>query len=88
MDGRPIIFINVGSMTTYRGLRGDAIVGGGQYPREHGFRDEMFNFQPYHGHCYGYGHPANGSIAIERLGAQQARNTSMAYWLYGWPNRG
>ena len=38
---------------------------------KHDYGGEIFNFQPYWGRYYGYGHPANGSIALERLGAPQ-----------------
>jgi hypothetical protein len=60
--------MNVGSMTAYNGPKGDTIKGGGSYVREHSFGDEAFNFQSYRGRAYGYGRPANNSIAIERLG--------------------
>lgn len=64
-----VFFMNVGWMTAYQGLKGDTISGGGQYVKEHGFGGEIFNFMPHKGRCYGYGRAANGSVALERLGA-------------------
>lgn len=67
-----IFFLNVGWMTAYRGLtKGDTITGGGQHVRDYGSGGEIFNFMPYGGRCYGYGRPANDTIALERLGAPE-----------------
>jgi hypothetical protein len=63
--------MNVGWMTAYKGLQDDTITGGGEFVKNKGFGHEIFNFQPYKGHCYGYGRAANDSIAIERLGASE-----------------
>ena len=66
-----VFFMNVGWMTAYQGLKGDKIIGGGEYVKEHGFGHEIFNFKPYRGRYYGYGRAANDSIAVERLGAPE-----------------
>lgn len=63
--------MNIGSMVAYKGSTGDAISGGGKYVLEHGFGHEIFNFQPFHGRCYGYGRAANDAIALKRLGAPE-----------------
>jgi hypothetical protein len=67
-----VFFLNVGWMTAYQGIKGgDTVEGGGEYVKEHGFGWEIFNFQPVRGRYYGYGRPANDSIALERLGAPE-----------------
>ena len=66
-----VFFMNIGWMKAYQGLKNDKINGGGGYVNEHGFGCEIFNFKPFRGRCYGYGCPANNSIALERLGGPQ-----------------
>lgn len=65
-----VFFMNVSSMRDYQGYEGD-ITGHSGRVKEHGYGYEIFNFKPYQGRFYGYGHAANNSIALERLGARQ-----------------
>jgi Domain of unknown function (DUF3883) len=84
MAGPRVLFMNVGWMTAYRGRKGDHIKGGGEYVKEHGFGDEIFNFEPYKGRYYGYGRPANNVIAVERLGAPDGSpfvDRTMVVWV-------
>jgi hypothetical protein len=75
MPESPVIFINVGWMTAYKGLTGDPISGGGGYVETHGIGDEIFNFKPYRGRYYGYGRPANNFIDLKRLDADASQET-------------
>jgi|ERR1017187_97360 hypothetical protein len=64
-----LIFMNVGSMTAYKGLDNDEISKGGRWVEEHGSGGEIFNFLPYRGRLYGYVQAPQNSVAIQRLGA-------------------
>jgi len=75
-SGDKIIFFNTGWMTSYRGLIGDRLQGGGKHVEKHGWGSEIFNFLPFRGKLYGYVQPKIDrkynnapSIAIEKLGA-------------------
>jgi len=73
----PILVLNVGWMTKYKGLNDDELTDGGAYVGEHGYGGEIFNFAPFQGHMYGYVQPPGRKqipynsriIRIERLGA-------------------
>jgi hypothetical protein len=64
-----IIFLNVGWMSKYEGLKDDKISGGGKYVEEHGYGHEILNFQPYDGKMYGNAPVPHGTIKLEKLGA-------------------
>ena len=64
-----ILFLNVGSMSKYQGLKGDAIKGGGKNIALHGYGHEIFNFKQFQGRMYGFGHAPHDSIRLEKLGA-------------------
>lgn len=70
----PLLFFNVGWMLRYQGNnRDDKIIGGGRWVVEHDFGEEVCNFLPWRGWCYGYVQPSKKSdhIKIERLGADK-----------------
>ncbi|MBC7907094.1 MAG: DUF3883 domain-containing protein [Rhodospirillaceae bacterium] len=56
-------------MNHYRGPEDDIYAGGFDYPQEHGFGHELFNFMPVNGTCYGYVQTRTGIINIDSLGA-------------------
>jgi hypothetical protein len=63
-----MIFLNVGSMSSYSGS--DQITGGGKFVATHGWGHEMLNFKPFAGKMYGTAAtPRFGDIKLERLGA-------------------
>lgn len=72
-----IIFLNVGWMKSYQGLRGgDTIQGGGLFVQETGYGHEIFNFLPYEGYYYGFVETKHrdgirNTINIKRLGASK-----------------
>jgi hypothetical protein len=64
-----LLFLNVGWMSKYQGLKRDTITGGGTYVSRHGYGHELLNFQPYRGRMYGFGQVPHSSIRIENLDA-------------------
>jgi hypothetical protein len=69
---KQILFMNIAWMRFYRGIAGDTPEGGFRYMLERrGTPNEIFNFLPYRGRCYGYAAVPDGSINIKRLGASQ-----------------
>jgi len=74
-DPEKIIFFNTGWMTSYKGLTGDRLQGGGKYVKQHGWGGEIFNFLPYRGNLHGYVQPKfnkeydRSTINIDKLGA-------------------
>ena len=76
---KKIIFLNIGLMENYKGLKNDSIVGGGSYVNKNKYGHEMFNFLPYENYMYGFvetGHyeGIRKSIRIENLGAKKKEN--------------
>ncbi len=64
-----ILFLNVGWMQEYNGIKGDSIERGGSYNKnEIGY--EVCNFSTVRGNVYGYVQPT-GQIKIEKLGAKK-----------------
>ena len=58
MTDRPILFINVGSMTAYTGTKGDTIKGGGSYTHENMASETRHStFSPTGGVDMGMGAP-------------------------------
>lgn len=74
----PLIFIRTAWMTNYRGLVGDdeLAIGGGGYVVEHGYGEEIFNFQTFQGRVYGGCRPpgtkgtTDGRINLKNLGGK------------------
>jgi hypothetical protein len=64
-----LLFLNVGWMSKYQGLKRDTISGGGRHISVHGFGHEILNFQPYRGRMYGFAQVPHSSMKIEKLGA-------------------
>ena len=64
-----ILLLNVGWMNAYKGVKGDPLKGGGDFPSRHGYGMEILNFEPFYGHMYGFAKVPHNSIRIERLGA-------------------
>lgn len=86
-----MIFLNVGWMKNYKGLKSDKIVGGGSFVQEHGYGHEIFNFLPYNGYMYGYVQPISEKIRINRLGASeqdQSVDGVLAVWVSKSPSSG
>ena len=52
-----IIFLNMGWMDFYKGVKGDHIIGGGKHVENEGWGGEMFNFQPFQNKLFGYVQP-------------------------------
>lgn len=73
-------------MKYYTGITDDQIVGGGSFVQEHGFGHEIFNYQSYSGHLYGYVQPVGKTIRIERLGALE-QDASINDVLVVWVSR-
>src|SRR4051794_40882214 len=69
---QPMLFLNVGWMTKYEGLKGDRISGGGTWITTHGYGSEIFNFKLYHGSMLGFGRAPQDTIRIEKLGAKKS----------------
>ena len=61
-----MIFLNIGWMKFYKGLKGDSIKGGGSYIKKHGEGGEMYNFLPIDDYYYGFCGGIRG-IDIHRL---------------------
>jgi len=61
MDDK-LLFLNIGWMKNYRGLKdGDRIEGGGNFVTQNGFGHEVFNFQPINGKMFGFVEPKTTS---------------------------
>jgi Protein NO VEIN, C-terminal len=96
----PMVFLRIGWMEWYQGLaRNDEIRGGGEFVEQHGYGHEIFNFQPFKGHVFGYVQPSGGGhnqpgskgIRIERLGATNNHNSVsgvLAVWVATAPHGG
>lgn len=67
---KKMIFLNIGWMKDYQGLKSDKIIGGGEFVKKYKYGHEIFNFSPFKGYMYGYVQPIH-SINIERLGADK-----------------
>jgi 5-methylcytosine-specific restriction protein A len=71
-----VVFFNVAWMKRYQGVVGDTPMGGGSYPRQHGFGGEIFNFQHFRDRMYGFVEagwkPEPKCINITKLGARRA----------------
>lgn len=65
----PLLFLNVGEMSKYKGLARDTISGGGKNVSLYGFGHEIFNFEPYKRKMYGFGKTPHNAIRLENLGA-------------------
>ncbi|MDP1551935.1 MAG: hypothetical protein Q8M06_02835, partial [Methanobacteriaceae archaeon] len=85
-----IIFLNVGWMKNYQGLKkGDTINGGGSYVAEMGYGHEILNFLPKNGYCFGY--VQSPSIKIDRIGFSDNKNFIegvLAIWVATDPSGG
>lgn len=80
----PLLFLNVGWMDCYQGLRNDDITGGGEFVRTKGYGHEIFNFKPFRGWVYGFGRAPHDSILLENLGAasdDQSINGITVVWV-------
>jgi 5-methylcytosine-specific restriction protein A len=66
-----LLFLNVGEMSKYEGLKSDAITGGGKNVELHGYGGEILNFKKFRGRMYGYAHAPHDSINVQKLGAQK-----------------
>ena len=79
-----LLFLNVGWMAKYEGLKGDTIIGGGEYVLSHGYGHEILNFQPYRDRMYGFARTPHSSIKIEKLGAAKGAESVgnvLAVWV-------
>lgn len=88
-----LLFLRIGWMNRYRGLSDDQIQGGGAFVREKGFGFEIFNFQPFQEHVYGYvGLPDDSPrIDIGRLdAATTAKHVAgvLVVWIATSPRKG
>jgi len=70
-----MIFLNIGWMSRYAGVRGDPISGGQKYLARHGYGHEMLNFKPYAGKMYGTAPVPHGTIRLEKLGAPKGADS-------------
>lgn len=86
-----MIFLNVGWMKNYKGLKNDSLKHGGKNPEKLGYGGEIFNFLPYKGYMFGYVQPPKDLINFERLGASEQDDLItkvLAIWTAKSPNRG
>lgn len=81
-----LIFLNLGWMSRYAGVRGDPSSGGQKYLARHGYGHEMLNFKPYAGRMYGTAPVPHGTIRLEKLGAPN-RASSVSGVLVVWVAR-
>ena len=70
-----MIFLNIGWMSRYAGVRGDPISGGAKYLARHGYGHEMLNFKAYAGKMYGTAPVPHGTIKLEKLGAPKGADS-------------
>lgn len=63
----PLVIINIGWMTDYRGTNNDPTLGGHGYLKTHDIGGESWNFLPTKKRCFGYV-PRSASISLRRLG--------------------
>jgi len=73
-----LIFCNTGWMDFYKGIKGDAITGGGKHVDNEGWGGEMFNFKTFQGKVYGYVQPKidkkhhnPSTIKLEKIGGSE-----------------
>src|SRR3989442_13245280 len=79
-----LLFLKVGWMRRYQGIvAGDRIQGGGSWVEEHGYGYEIYNFQPFRGHLYGFAKAVRGAINLERFGVPD-RKDSIGGVTVGW----
>src|SRR5947208_14062528 len=64
-----IIFLNIGWMSRYAGVRGDPISAGQKYLARHGYAHEMLRFRPYEGKVYGTAPVPHGKSRLAKLGS-------------------
>ena len=70
-----LIFCNTGWMDFYKGIKSDAIKGGGKHVVDKGWGGEILNFKPFEGKVYGYVQPKidrkyhnPSTIKLEKIG--------------------
>ncbi|MEO0070705.1 MAG: DUF3883 domain-containing protein [candidate division WOR-3 bacterium] len=83
-----MIFLNIGWMRAYRGLKDDSIENGGTYVDENKTGDEIYNFLPLGRYCYG---DVSRSIKLERLGGSPKDthvDNVLVVWVAKRPNFG
>jgi hypothetical protein len=68
----PIVMVNIGWMTHYRGPDNDPTLGGHGYLKTHQFGHEAWNFEPIKGRLYGY-IPRSAQINLRRLGGSGSK---------------
>lgn len=61
-----LVFLNIGWMTEYKGLKNDNIAGGGKHIEQHGWGGEIYNFLELNGKYYGYAE-VRGNINLSRI---------------------
>lgn len=82
-----MIFLNIGWMEKYKGLKNDSIRYGGSSAKKY----EIYNYLPYEGYMYGYVSAVHATIDLNRLGALPNDNSIdniLAIWTAKSDDRG